>query len=296
MKRQFQAKGTAAMTAAVLLAAVAARAGEPIHEEVSAAKNGTVSVENLAGSVVVTGWDQAKVLVEGTLGDGAERVDVEADDGDVTIEVVLPRHARNVEDTDLVIRVPKGSRVEIETVSADVEIGGVRGDVDVSTVSGEVEAREIGAADVETVSGEIDVAKSGGPVEASSVSGRVRVSDCGEWLEVSTTSGDIDLRDKLPARVECETTSGMIEANFEPAADGSYRFEGFSGDVVLRMPEAIDAAIDIETHSGRIRSEWDGRVREERYGPGASLSVREGDASADIVVNTFSGDVRLDKR
>jgi DUF4097 and DUF4098 domain-containing protein YvlB len=286
----------AAGAAALLLAAAAAGAGEPIHQEVKAAKDGEVSIDNLSGTVVVTAWDQAKVLVEGTLGDGSDRLEIEEDDGDVRIEVKLPRNARNVKATDLIVRVPRGSRVSVETVSADVEIGGVKGDVQVESVSGRVEVRDLGAVEIETVSGAIDVAKCAGPVEAASVSGLVRTEDCGEWLEVSTTSGDIDVTGGLPGRVECETMSGRVTAEITPAKGGSYRFDSFSGEVVLRLPEKLNAAIDVENHSGRIRSEYDGRSREQRYGPGASLSVRAGDSSADISVTTFSGGVRLEKR
>ena len=56
------------------------------------------------------------------------------------------------------------------------------------------------------------------------------------------------------------------------------------------------ATIDVETFSGSIRSEFDGRSHRERYGPGASLSVIRGDGDADISVSTFSGSVTLEKR
>jgi len=292
MKRRNWAAGAAAL----LLAAGTAGAGEPIHEEVKAAKNGEVSIENLSGTVVVTAWDEAKVLVEGSLGDGSERLAIEEDDGDVRIEVKLPRHARHVEETDLEVKVPRGAHVSVETVSADVDVRGVTGDVEVESVSGRVVARQLGAVDIETVSGEIDVAEVKGPVEASSVSGLIGVKECGEWLQASTTSGAIELGGDLPDRIECETVSGTVEAELAPAKGGGYRFESFSGEVVLRLPAKLDAAIDVETHSGRIRSEWDGRSRQERYGPGASFRLREGESSADISVSTFSGGVRLLKK
>ncbi|HMB69591.1 MAG TPA: DUF4097 family beta strand repeat-containing protein, partial [bacterium] len=256
----------AAGAVALLLAAGTAAAGEPIHEEVPASKNGEVSIENLSGSVTVTVWDEDKVLVEGELGDGSERLEIDPDEGDVSIEVVLPRNARHVEATDLEIRVPRGASVSVETVSADVDVSGVTGDVEVETVSGRVKGRDLAAVEIETVSGEIDVADAEGPVEVASVSGYIEVTDCGDWVEASTTSGDIDVAGDLPDRVECETVSGTVEADITPVKGGAYRFESFSGEVVLRLPAKLDAAIDVETHSGRIRSEWDGRHREERYG------------------------------
>ena len=67
-----------------------------------------------------------------------ERVDFEIEGSTTQIEVVYPRHGRNVEGAELVVRVPVGSRVHVEGVSAEVVVQGVRGDVDAESVSGNV--------------------------------------------------------------------------------------------------------------------------------------------------------------
>ena len=78
--------------------------------------DGRVLISNLSGSVMVTGWDREEISVEGTLGRGTERLDFEVSGDRARIKVIIPRRARNVEGSDLEIKVPRGSRVEVETV------------------------------------------------------------------------------------------------------------------------------------------------------------------------------------
>ena len=59
---------------------------ETIDQTVDAAKDGTVKVSNVAGSVRIEVHEAAKVQVTGKTGDQVERVDVKASDGDVEIE------------------------------------------------------------------------------------------------------------------------------------------------------------------------------------------------------------------
>ena len=73
-----------------------------------------------AGSVTVTGWDRNEVEITGELGDGTERLDFTKATRLTRIKVVLPERSYNVDDTDLIIKVPVGSVLSINTVSADV--------------------------------------------------------------------------------------------------------------------------------------------------------------------------------
>ena len=64
---------------AMSLGATAAARGEvPVDETVRASAGGDVSIDNLAGSVTVKGWDRDEVRVQGTRADVAE-VAVESD-------------------------------------------------------------------------------------------------------------------------------------------------------------------------------------------------------------------------
>ena len=62
----------AALVLATVLVPAWALAQTPVDQKRPAAASGKVTIENMSGSVKVTGWDRAEVQVKGTLGDGAE--------------------------------------------------------------------------------------------------------------------------------------------------------------------------------------------------------------------------------
>jgi len=284
--------------AAVLLVAGTAQADRPVDETVKADKKGVVSISNVAGSVTVTGWDKAEVKVTGTVDDEVLAVEVDSRDGEVEIEVKLPRRSHHGGDADLIVQVPKGSSLEIETVSADIEVSGVGGSLDLESVSGQVDVEGGNAeAEVSTVSGNITLSGKFPGVEAESVSGDIEVTGASGHVEVSATSGRIEVTGSDFDRVECESLSGDVRFDGNPKAGADLSIEVFSGDAVLILPADLDAQISVETHSGSISSDFgEDRVRTEKYGPGAWFDTEVGKGSASIDVTSFSGSVRLKKR
>jgi DUF4097 and DUF4098 domain-containing protein YvlB len=283
--------------AAVLLAALAASAGTPIDRRVAAKADGTVRIENLAGSVKITGAEGSEVVVTGELGDGVEELRVESQGGDVVIEVVYPRNAQDVEETDLVIQLPKRSRLDVETVSAKIEVRGVSGGQTLESVSGAIDVDAAGVKELEakTVSGAIRVRDANGELEALSVSGAIRFDDCGGTLDAETTSGGMVVTGGSYTKAEVTTLSGGIQLSTDLAGKGEYKVESFSGAVSVEIPEDESARFAIDTYSGPIASEFDARV-EKHHGSTKHCEVVLGDGSADVVIKSFSGAVSVAKQ
>ena len=99
-----------AAVAALCTLASPAWAGTPINQRAAADPGGAVEISNVAGTVRVTGWDRNEVEVTGELGEGTERLDFAVVDKVTRVKVILPNRSNNVEDTDLVVRVPVASR------------------------------------------------------------------------------------------------------------------------------------------------------------------------------------------
>ena len=135
---------TVARSIALLVATLplVALAGTPIDKRTTADPAGTVEISNTAGSVLVTGWDRNEVEVTGELGKGTERLEFTKSDKITRIKVVLPNRSSNVDDTDLVVKVPAGSQVSINTVSADIGVQAVRGTQRLQSVSGDLQHRD----------------------------------------------------------------------------------------------------------------------------------------------------------
>ena len=272
----------------------------PVDESAPCAKDGTVSVSNVAGSVRIETHDAAEVRVTGTADEDVEEVSVRADGGDVKIEVKLPRrhHGRGGE-ADLVVKVPTGAAVVVETVSASIEVTGAGNDLDLQSVSGGVTVRDTeGDADISTVSGALDLSGVRGALDLESVSGRIAVEVDGGKIDAETTSGEIRVHGGALEHVDCTSVSGDIEISGTPrrgkeAAEISV--ENFSGGIRLELPESVGAELSVETFSGTIRSDFGGAVERERMGPGASLEDSWGDGSARVDLSTFSGSVDVRK-
>lgn len=286
--------------ALVIAGALPALAQQKIDEKRPAAPDGVVEINNIAGSVKVTGWDRAEVTVRGTLWKNAERLDFDVSGKTTTIRVVLPRHTRQVEGSVLDIRVPAGSRVEFKTVSADVGIDSVKGNIEGQTVSGEIALKGAGSdrIRVSSVSGNVDVSAEAANVRAKSVSGTVNVRGAHGEVDASSVSGDVKIEAGAIKDGDFRTTSGSIL--IKGALDPSGRMEAtsVSGSVKLELPANAAAHFRLKSFSGEITNEFGpSATRDSKYGPGKSLDFTAGGGGgASVRVKTLSGSIRLIKR
>ncbi len=285
--------------ALVLAAALPVLAQQKIDKKHAAAADGVVEIDNLAGSVRVTGWERAEVAVQGTLGKNAERLDFDVSGKTTSIRVVLPRHAHDVKGSDLDIHVPSGSRVEFKTVSAGVAIQSVKGDIEGETVSGEIGIKGAGSSEIRatSVSGDVDVSARSAEVRAKSVSGRVEISGAHGRVEAASVSGRVVVEAGTIKDGEFETTSGSIVIKGALDPSGRLQATSVSGDVKLELPANVAADFRIKSFSGSISNDFGpAAVRESKYGPGKSLDFSAGGGGARVRIKTLSGSVRLIKR
>jgi len=292
---------TLTAVALVVVTAIAAcgQAQENIDRSLPAAPDGTVTIKNLAGSIIVEGWTEAKVTVTGTLGDGAERLDLTSEGRRIVVEVILPRHARHVEGSDLLVRVPKGSRIEVEAVSAEVEVTDITGLLDLHAISGDITAR--GAAreiTAQTVSGMIVIEAASPKIAAESVSGDITVEGVRGEIELSTVSGDVDLRASgAVERLSFSSVSGELRFTGVLSPRATLKAETHSGDITLALGSKPAGDFSITTFSGEIDNAFGPRgKRTSRYSPGRELEFTLGNAGTRVDVTTFSGDVFLLER
>ncbi len=246
----------------ILLAFPALAAVRAVDETRSASPDGVVAIQVLAGSISVAGWDRAEIKITGTIDDEDYELKIE-DSGKRTSISVEPikKSMDHLDDTmELEIRVPRGSRVEAETLSAGVTIEAVSGAVTVDSVSGTVEiSGAVPEADLSTVSG---------------------------TLIVSTST---ELR-----RGDFNSVSGTIKLDSALSPDGSFSFQTVSGDIELRLPSGTSAEFDIETFSGDIENDFGQEaVKTSKYLPSKSLEFSIGGGGASVSVSTINGKVEL---
>lgn len=246
----------------VLLLAMPALAGtKSVDESVKADSDADVSIELIAGKVRVIGWNKSEVRVQGTLNDKWETLEIDGDEGDVTIEISLPDgNNRRVElDADLEISVPAGVELTFETVSSPLTVRGLT-----NTLS------------VESISGSIEVDPGLEEVEIESISGRVDIA------------GDSNLDS-----VDVESVSGSIEYTGDLVSGGDYSFAIVSGRITLYVPSGASADYSIETFSGSIDNDFGPKPEKGEWLPSEELTFSVGSGSADVSIEAVSGAIRL---
>lgn len=271
-------------------------AERPVNERHPLNADGRVFVNDVAGTVVVTGWDRNEVQATGTLGYGVDRLEVSGDASGLSFVVRLPKHSHNVGETDLRLMVPYGANVELETVSADTSVQGLRGPLKITTVSGDIGADvQSPEVTVQTVSGDLILRAPSKQTQAKTVSGDLHLSGLEGALTVESVSGNLSVSGSRFSELRLKSISGDmgLDASFAPRAQ--VIGETLSGNITLHVPADVSGTALVKSFSGESQCELQqastssakgGKKREYVFGDGKGV---------DFELSTFSGDVRIDK-
>lgn len=303
-----------------LMMSASALADRQAVDETKAAKpDGFVMVSVIRGEVRITGWDRNEVKVEGLLDEKLEQFVFEVNEEETRIEVRIPRDHGGWggrSGSDIHVHVPRSSHVDFSGVSTDVdvrevagsvEIGTVSGDitlvggrdrVELQTVSGEIQMRgTVGRMRINSVSGDIESYDSTGQGSFTTISGDVLVENGGEELEIESVSGNLEVVNEMLTVVKGHSVSGDIEVTGKLRPEGDVEFDNVSGSIRLNLQGAVNARFDLETGSGSIRNRLsDDKPKASRYIRDEHLRFELGDGSAEVILNTRSGDIMLSDR
>ena len=285
------------LLAMLALASAGALAGTPINERAAADAAGRVEISNTAGTVDVTAWARNEVEVTGELGKGTDRLEF-ARTGNVTrVKVILPSKSSRVESSKLVVKVPAGSGLAVNTESGDIGVHGLRGSQRLQSVSGNIRT-EAAAEDVEckTVSGDVSIAGSGqrSLLTVTTVSGDAAVTKVAGEVNGNTVSGDFAISMSETSRSRLRSTSGNLGLTGRLATDARLDIESISGDVRLDLGSPVGAEFDVSSFNGQIRNCFGPEpVRTSEYAPGRELRFREGGGTARVRIKTLNGDISV---
>ena len=283
------------LASASLLFAGAAYADQDIDERQDAAPDGRVEVANISGEIVVSGWDRNEIHITGTLGRGVERLDF-IREGDLTIiEVIYPDHG-NSHGSDLHIKLPRASSLEVMAVSAPIRVDGVEGRQRLNTVSGDV-TTEAFASDVEaeTVSGDLAVSGQDEATHTSlqTVSGSIEAIGISGELEASTVSGKIVASARMLSRARLNTTNGRITLEGGLASNGRYDLSTTNGRVEVMLDSDKDLDVDAQTFTGSIDNCFGVEATKSRYTSERTLRFQDGEANRTIRIRSMVGRIDI---
>ena len=270
---------------------------EKVNESIDAASDGHVEIINISGSVEVYGWSRNSVEVTGDLGDKVEELILERNGDKVLVKVKVPRNSGSNIASDLTIRVPSASSIDVSTVSADIDAEDVTGEQTLHSVSGDIDTE---AADndvsAESVSGDVDISGAGkdNEISASTVSGDVTVSNGAGSVAAESVSGDVTVDEGSFDRASLNTVNGEIIFQAALRTGGKLTIETVNGDVDVLFSGKVSAKFDIETFNGDIDNCFGPKAeRTSKYAPGWELSFTEGDGDGRVIMSTLNGDMEI---
>jgi hypothetical protein len=272
---------------------------EPLNRRLEAAPDGVVTVDNTAGSVDIRGWSRDEVEVTGELGPDVEELVFERDGNEIVVRVRSSKRHHSDIASDLVIRVPEKSAVNVSGISSDVTVRDVRGAQRLNSISGDIDSYVYASdIDVETISGDVAVQGDGdaGYARLNSVSGDLEVHNLAGEIGVTSVSGDVTVVDSRFDRVQAETVSSDMVFHSALTEDARLDMETINGDLEVVFEGDLSARFDIETFNGDIRNCFGPKpVRTSQYTPGTELKFAEGEGSARVTIRTLNGGLRLCK-
>lgn len=268
-----------------LLAIVLLTVGTPVADghSLAAQRAPVVRLVNIAGPLVLNGWDRDSVAVRGTarLTVSGPRDAIRVDGGGAgadAAEVFVPRHAR--------IEVRGGGALDATGLDGELEVSAATGRVRVEGALRRVV--------VETFSGgggsvgNVEIVGPHASVEVRTPEGTVVVRGVRGDLAVTTTSGEIHVGAARVRRARLESVAGAVSFKGVVERSGTLEAQSHAGDVELRVPPDVAATFELAAPSGTVRSEFgDGKV---------VRRFTTGDGSASIVARSFKGGVSVVKQ
>jgi DUF4097 and DUF4098 domain-containing protein YvlB len=282
-----------------------ALAATPINETRPLAARGHLSVENLKGTIEVRAWERNEVKIEGSLGQGVEKLEILGDAQHLSVKVKYPKSgglgffsgSDKSEPSQLRLMVPLQADLEIDAVSADIDVAGMAsGELSIDSVSGNINV--VGApreANIDSVSGDLKLILNSANVSTESVSGDVDLRGrLGGEVSVETVSGDIEVAGHQSSvrKLTGTTVSGDLRISTALASGGRIGLESVSGNLTLRVPSNLSAEVSGESFSGDLHAP-NVQVNRPKHGPGSSFEHRYGSGDGEITLESFSGDARL---
>ena len=219
-----------------------------------------------------------------------------------TVQVVDPRPQRDRNEAnvsvDYTVTAPAGTRLNVNSLGADVQVKGIRGDVAVEVAGGDITIGGSRVSRIKSMGGDIILTDidAESSLEVGTYGGDVTIERAKmRRINAETMGGNLTARDVTADEATFKTLAGDVEFGGGLAKNGRYEFRTHSGDVRLMLAGNTGFEIEATTFSGTVQ-------------PAAGLSLQPsstnrrslrgvvGDGSARIYASALSGDVIIAKK
>ena len=284
-----------ACVSALLLGAAAsgtASAQLPVLRARSLDATAAVKIFNPAGSIRLVGWDRDSIVVRGRVARG-EHFFFGGSASGVKLGIEDAVTGRDSRPSELVIYLPRASRISTKSASADIT------GIDVSgwftSVSGSIRlAGSATSIEAETMDGNIDINVAVPWVRARTGNGSLTLRRAAADADLATIAGALNVATASVRRGRFSSVTGDIRMIGAPPADALLELSNHDGSVDLLLPRNVDGLFDLSTVGGTIENGFAGARPAARSAvQNRALRVQLGGGGAHVTVRTFRGTIRL---
>jgi DUF4097 and DUF4098 domain-containing protein YvlB len=282
-----------AITLPVLLLAAAAWQ-QQTDTTVAVPRGARLELDAHAGTIRVATWERNELRVRAEHG-SRDQVTVEVRGSVVKVNASRRYGIPSFVGYDLTV--PRGMAMELGGVETEITVEGPVGDITASSVEGGISIRgATGTVSATSVDGDIVIQGGTGTIHVTGVDGEIRVSDAKGEVTVETVDSDITLENIDGPSVDAGTVDGQVVYRGTIHDGGRYRFTSHDGDVLLEVPETINATISVATFEGSFEADPAFKVQLTQTRPGKRFSFVLGNGSARVELESFDGGIRLIRR
>ena len=265
-------------------------AQRPVDAGFRLSRDASIRITVPAGRITVTGWDHDSVRATGSIPAGGGSW--YGGGGGIAAKMgVEGNETATGPGATLDIRVPRGARVWIKTVTTTVEVTGLTGELDALSVTGGITVRGAtralrlesldGALHLEGDSSVARLRTGAGPIDV-----RLRTGD----ITATSVAGAVTIAATTLDRARVETVDGAVRYHGGLAARGALEVETHGGDVTLGLVGPVDAGFALSSVSGTIVVDLGGKPMRSS---GRPLEFSTGAATGQVTVRTFKGKVEI---
>jgi DUF4097 and DUF4098 domain-containing protein YvlB len=110
-------------------------------------------------------------------------------------------------------------------------------------------------------------------------------------VNAETINGEITITDARANNAEATTVNGDVRYTGSISDTGLYRFTTHQGDILMGVPDRLNATVSVRTYQGEFRSTLGVSVGEMRRGRRQTFTV--GGGTAQIELESFGGEILL---
>ena len=255
-------------------------------------KGARLNIDNFGGEVVLRTWEKDALKV---VARHSPRTKVVVRNTPTAVTISAQSQA-GVASVDYDITAPGWMPVKIDGTYNFVSVEGAQSDVTATTVRGDIVVKGgNGVVRAKSIEGIVTIDGAKGRIYAESVNEGIKISGSSGEIVAETTNGDITLVGVAAKSVEVATVNGDVTFD-GTLAGGSYRFNTHNGDIHMTVPESASATFSVRTYNGDFTTNLPlTGAKPAEVGRGRRVVFTLGSGAADVELESFGGDVRIQR-